>query len=230
MNSTIDRQGAPSPPGTVAVIFAWDTGHYATLFRNLNDLRLPDGSKQTFWRGRHRHLLLNQAVEDALETQSYWVWFISEEHGFQPDVLESLISKNQAIVAPIVVGNRGPFHPTAWTNVTDGKVEPLLLNQVTGPTTLTEVRGASTDGMLVRRAVFEAMGSSWFKMAGENEPEGIHFCERAAELGFQTYIDTSTRLSTLSDAEIIPVHRGDRWELTVKVREDMSFTQQLKHR
>ena len=134
------------------------------------------------------------------------------------------------MVSPIVVEGQEPFLPTAWTAVNGkGGTTPLLLNQVIGPSSLIEVRGASVTGMLVRRAVFEAMGAPWFRVT-EDVPEDVYFCERALELGFQPYIDTESRLSTLSVAAITPRHKGDRWELGVDVGDDMHFTQMLKHR
>jgi len=83
--------------------------------------------------------------------------------------------------------------------------------------------------MLVRRAVFEAMGAPWFRVS-ETVSEDRFFCSRARELGFEPLIDTESRLSTLSVSAITPRHKGDRWELGVEVGDDMHFTQPLKHR
>ena len=224
--SAIDRRGAPDPAGTVAVIFASEVSRYSRMFATLNDLDTPEGSVKTFWWGA-RCQALNDAVAAALKTGSYWVWFISEDYGFDKDILTRLISRNTAMVAPVVVKNYAPFHPEAWTD--ELGQAPLLLNQVMGPSSLIEVRGASVTGMLVRRAVFEAMGEPWFRVT-ETVSEDLYFNERAKELGFQLLIDTESRLSTLSVSSITPRHPGDRWELGVEVGEDMSFTQPLKHR
>jgi hypothetical protein len=227
--SSTDRRGAPDPAGTVAVVFSSEVSRYSRMFATLNDLDTPEGSVKTFWWGA-RCQALNDAVAAALKTGSYWVWFINEDHGFNKDILTNLISRNVAMVSPIVVESYEPFLPTAWISVAeDGTTSPLLLNQVTGPSSLIEVRGASVTGMLVRRAVFEAMGAPWFRVT-ETVPEDVFFCQRALELSFQPYIDTESRLSTLSVAAITPRHKGDRWELGVDVGDDMHFTQMLKHR
>lgn len=226
--SAVDRRGAPDPPGTVAVIFSSEVSRYSRMFATLNDLDTPEGSVKTFWWGA-RCQALNDAVAAALKTGSYWVWFISEDYGFDRNILTSLISRNVAMVAPIVVESYDPFLPTAWIDLGEKGTTPLLLNQVTGPSSLIEVRGACVTGMLVRRAVFEAMGAPWFRVT-EEVSEDLFFNERANELGFQPYIDTESRLSTLSVAAITPRHKGDRWELGVDVGEDMRFTQPLRHR
>lgn len=227
--SSVDRRGAPDPPGAVAVVFSAES-RYSQLFKDINDLKVPDGTVNIFKWGKRRHDVLNEVVAEALAGPAYWIWFINEEHGFKEDVLEMLLSRNEALVAPIVLDPFAPYHPRAWTDVaTNGTLKPFLLDQVTGPTTLTEVRGASVTGMLVRRAVFEAMGAPWFRMT-EDLPEDVYFCERARELGFQVYVDTSSRLSTLSVAEITPTHKGNRWELAVDVGSDMNFSQALRHR
>lgn len=227
--SSTDRRGAPDPPGTVAVLFS---GRHSRIFQTLNDLELPDGSVKTFWGGSRgsRCQDLNDMVAEALRTRSYWVWFISEDYGFERNILMNLLSRNEAMVAPISVEGYDPYLPKAWNDVGDeGIITPLQLNQVVGPASLIDVRGASVTGMLVRRAVFEAMAPPWFRMT-ETMTEDVYFNERAREVGFQAYIDTESRLSTLSVAAMTPQHKGGRWELGVDVGDDMHFTQPLKHR
>lgn len=224
--SAIERQ---TPAGTVAVTFSSDSGRYSSLFSRLNDLEIPEGTVKTFWWGQ-RHTALNDLVTDFLKSNSYWVWIISEDHGFEPNVLMNLLSRSEAMVAPIVVDNYAPFFPKAWTDLAaDGTETRLHLNDVTGPTLMKEVRGANVTGMLVRRAVFEAMQPPWFRMS-EEVSEDLYFCERAKELGFQIYVDTATRLSTMSVSSVIPTHQGDKWELGVDVGEDINFSLPIKHR
>lgn len=216
------------PPGTVAVAFSSDTGRYGSLFRNLNDLSLPEGSTKTFDTGP-RIQILNSLVAEALKSAtSYWVWFISDEHGFKPDIVEALLSRGRPIVAPVSLEDEAPYAPRAWTDETNqlGKFE---LGPVVGPASLIEVQGAYVTGMLIRRAVFEAMDPPWFKLSGEKS-EDVFFCERARELGFEIVVDTSTRLSTYSLASVEPVHRGHRWELGVKVADDIDLTLPFKSR
>lgn len=225
-----DRQGAPAPAGTVAVLFSSDTGPYSSLFKNLNDLKVPDGTVKTFWRTQDRATTLNEIVEDALNGHSYWIWFISDAHAFEPDLLEKLLSREQPIVAPVVIESAS-LTPMAWTDVSPKGPVGLKLNEVVGPASLVEVRGATVTGMLVRRAVFEAMGPPWFRRTQsltENVSEDQYFCERAHELSFQTYLDTASRLATLQSATLAPAHKGDRWELAVGVGDDMKFTHPLR--
>lgn len=227
--SAVDRQGAPAPSGAVAVAFASEAGH-TSLLPNLNDLKTPPDTVKIFEFRNQRYEALNVLVERALAGPAYWIWFINENHSFEPEIIETLLQRNEAMVAPISVDSIEPYYPRAWTDVADdGGTKPFLLNQVVGPATMVEVRGANVTGMLVRRAVFEAMGRPWFRRT-ETMAEDVYFCERAKELGFQTYVDTSSRLSTRSSAQINPVHRGDRWELSVEVGDNMKFALPLKHR
>jgi hypothetical protein len=216
------------------MFFSSEAGRYTRLFPELNSLKTPEGSVKTFWWKEQasrswgeRAASLNDAVADALRSHSYWVWFISDYHGFDGDVLLNLLSRNEAMVSPVVVESRDPFLPEAWTD--EAGLVPLLLDEVIGPTSMVEVRGATIDGMLVRRAVFEAMGGPWFRTS-ETISEDVYFCNRARDLGFQLYIDTSTRLSTVNQATVTPAHRGAKWELSVKVGDDLGFVHPLKHR
>jgi len=227
--SSIGRQGAPPPAGTVAVLFSSEAGRYTSLFPRLNDLWMPDGTEKTFW-WEERTVALNNAVEAMLKGSSYWIWFISEAHGFDGDILGKLLSRNEAIMSPIVVENYEPFSPKAWTDIDEsGTVRTLTLDQVIGPASLIEVRGSSVIGTLVRRAVFEAMERPWFKVVNDVSAD-IYFNEKARNLGFSAFIDTTSRMSTMSAASVIPNHKGGRWELDVQVGDDISFSQPLRHR
>lgn len=226
--SAVDRRGAPDPLGTVAVMFSSGTGRYSQMFKTLNDLKTPEGTVKTFW-SANRVQDLNDIVTEALNTRSYWIWFISEEYGFGPDVLNTLLSRNEAMVAPIVLEAEDPYLPTAWVDYDEKKgQEPLRLNQVIGPASLVDVRGANVTGMLVRRAVFEAMSPPWFRHVSEIETEDVYFCERAREVGFNVFVDTETRLSTLQVASVLPRYAGGRWELGIDVGSDMFFSKPLK--
>jgi hypothetical protein len=223
--STTDRRGAPSPAGTVAVTFSSESARFASLFRDLNNLEITPGTVKIFESGPKRHVVLNRLVDQMLENGSYWIWFISEDHGFEPGIVQRLISLDEPMVSPVVVDDHAPFFPRAWTS----KETPLLLNQVTGPTTLIEVEGATVTGMLVRRAVFESMVPPWFRVSDELS-EDAYFCERAREMGFQIYVDTSSRLSTMSVASVSPTHKGGQWELAVDVGDDISVSLPIRHR
>lgn len=215
------------PAGTVAV-YSTESGHFSALFNNLNDLDVPEGTAKNFKTG-NRCNALNELVRLALENGSYWVWFITAEYGFKPSIVRDLISRNEAMVAPVALRPNAPFLPHAWSDVIDGVVKPFGLDQIVGPTSLLEVRGASMAGMLVRKAVFESLTYPWFVYTG-GVNEDLAFCERARSLGnFRIHLDTSSRLSTYSVSSITPTHKGARWEIEVGVGEDINVSIPLRH-
>ncbi len=215
------------PAGTVAV-YASEAGSFLSLFNNLNDLDVPEGTIKVFKAG-NRCKALNELVQVALENDSYWVWFIAAEYGFKPNILRNLISRNEAMVAPVALQPWVPYLPQAWSDVVDGGVRPFPLDQIVGPTSLLEIRGASMNGMLVRRADFEALSYPWFTFTGDVN-EDVAFCERARNTGnFKIHLDTSSRLSTFSASSITPTHKGARWEIEVGVGEDINVTIPLRH-
>lgn len=212
---------APSPPGTVAVMFASDAAHYTDFNVNLDRLTLPAGTEKDFERGLDRITVMNKLVERALERGFYWVWFIDEDHSFEPDIVEVLLARNEAIVAPISIENTPPYRPESYVEVEKGGLVPLPLDDFTGPGSLIEVASVGIPGLLVRRAVFEAMEPPWFRRAPDGS-ESLWFCTKARDLHFQPYVDSSARLGNYCTSAMFPSHRAGKWEIAVSIGEEVS--------
>lgn len=212
-------------PGTVAVLFASDAARYSAFTADLTRLELPEGS--VFDYGfRDTPQTRNELVDRAIGRDSYWIWFISEDHSFEADVVKVLLSHDQPIMAPIVLSRQAPFYPEAYTGVSrDGSRIPMSLNDVTGPGQLTEIQSAGGSGLLVRRVVFDVVDKPWFTDAGSTE-----FCERAREADFPAYLDTSARLGNRCTASMNPVHKAGRWQVSVTVGDEAEIMVPLKHR
>jgi len=212
-------------PGTVAVLFSSEAARYSAFTSDLTLLELPPGSSYDFAFGTDVREARNELVERAIARDSYWIWFISEDHSFGPDVVSLLLGHNKPIMAPIVLGRQPPFFPEAYTHISSsGKRVPLSLNEVTGPGTLTEILSAGGSGLLIRRAVFDVIDRPWFA-----DGETIEFCERARERDFPAYLDTAARLGNRCTASMFPAYKGGRWELSVAVGDEVEISVPLKH-
>ena len=214
------------PHGTVAVLFSSDAARYSAFTADLEWLELPDGSVKDFEFGADATASRNALVQRAVERGSYWVWFISEDHSFAPDIVKTLLLRDEPIVAPIALSASAPFAPLAYRGVSRASRRlPVRLDDVVGPGTMVEIDSASTSGMLVRRAVFEAMPSPWFP---EDVDDELAFCDAAREAGFAPFLDTSVRLGNRFTASMYPAYRGGKWEMSVSVGSEVEMSMPLR--
>lgn len=213
-------------PGTVAVLFSSDAARYSAFTQDLEKLQLPEGSVKDFETRPDANASRNALVERAIERGSYWVWFISEDHSFVPDIVMTLLSREKQITAPIVLSTTAPVHALAYKGVSRANRRlPLSLDGVIGPGTLIEIDGATTSGMLVRRAVFEALPKPWFPNEVDDE---LLFCDEAVRNGFEPFLDTSARIGNRCTASMYPAHRAGKWELSVEVGDEIELSIPLK--
>lgn len=220
---------APNPPGTIAIMYASDSAHYSDFNINLERLEIPAGSEKDFQRGIDRVESMNALVERALERGFYWIWFIDEDRSFPPDIVNQLLARNEAIIAPISISTEPPFRPEALVETDRKDLAPLVLDDFTGPGSLVEVASMSATGLLVRRAVLEAMEPPWFRRGPEGS-ESLWFCTRARELGFQPYIDTSARIGNFQIASLHPNHKAGKWEISIGIMNEFAVSFPLKNK
>lgn len=220
---------ALNPPGMVGVMYASDSAHYSDFGISLERLKLPPDSEKDFKRGIDRVDALNALTERALSRGFYWVWFIDEDRSFAPDIVETLLGRNEGIVAPITIATEPPFNPEALIETDRGDVVPLILDDYTGPGSLVEVAGVGASGMLVRRAVLESMEPPWFRR-GPDGSDSLWFCTRARDLGFQPYLDTSARIGNFQIASMMPAHKGGKWEIAIGIMDEFAVSFPLRNR
>jgi hypothetical protein len=218
----------PNLPGTVAVLFPSESAQYSYFTKDLEALKLPEGTVKDFEFSPDFGEGRNKLVRRALDRGSYWIWFITEGHSFEPEIVETLLSRNETIISPIVLSRDAPFLPESFVALSaGGEYVPLMLNDVTGPGTMIEIRAAVATGMLIRSAVLKEVKEPWFRTAPDGN-DYTYFCERAREAGFQAYVDTSVRIGNRLTASMYPIHRGGKWELAVGVGNDIEMNVRIK--
>lgn len=210
-------------------MYASDSAHYSQFTINLDKLVIPPGSEKDFQPGIDRVDAANALVERALDRGFYWIWFIDEDRSFQPDIVDQLLARNEAIVAPITISTEPPFQPEAIIETDMGETKPLILDDYTGPGSFLEATSVGLSGMLIRRAVLESMEPPWFRR-GVDGGETLWFCTKAKEVGFQPYIDTSARLGNFQIASLLPNHKGGKWEIGIKIANDFAASFPMRNR
>ena len=129
-----------------------------------------------------------------------WVWFLGDDHSFDPGLLMRLLNHNVDIVVPITPCKSIPFMPCMMhgpEDVTEVWHEDMPLyhwDELSGEGLFALPKGdfIGQAGMLVRKPVLDKIGYPWFK-CGQLDPgrlqEDLHFCHTVQELGYTVYVD-----------------------------------------
>jgi Glycosyl transferase family 2 len=185
------------PPGTIAML-AGDPPRSLAFWFSFLDLfvRLPPGKVNLkVYVGSDVAQLRNDAAREA---EGDWLWFIDDDHAFDPGILWQLIGRGVDIVQPLCLRRVKPFLPVATS--LDGN--PLRIADY-GPAELAEVMFAGTSGMLIRKKVLDAIEEPWFVLEN-GQSEDVGFCKKATAAGFKIHVDMSAPLGHTTTAILWP--------------------------
>jgi GT2 family glycosyltransferase len=174
-------------PGTI-VIPTNVTSRYTDFHVSLLNTRIPSGTSIQYAMGTSIDKNRNSAITQA---KGDWIWFLDDDHVWEPDLLLHLLSHNVDIVAPLTCKRNAPWEPLVYGRTDEnGNYVPLHLPDE--QPRLRQVIATSTAGMLVRKQVLQEMAHPWFemgKLSSETTGEDIYFCHKARKLGFKVYAD-----------------------------------------
>ena len=196
-------------PGTVVV--AQDhLGRYAEFEESLERLQVPVDTK--LWRVRSGACAMNCNVGVSKRTGG-WVWFIDDDHTFEPNVLLRLLSHEKELVAPLVPMRYPPFDFVMYKKLdiiehqdrTTCASVFYTMPDLDGVSGLIPVQGLPKSGCLMRERVWKTMPPPWFKM-GRIQPDQIDddryfMWEARSKYGFELWCDTDqviTHITTVS--------------------------------
>jgi glycosyltransferase involved in cell wall biosynthesis len=139
-------------------------------------------------------------VEAALADGCDYILFIDSDMRFPSDTIEILLSRNVPIVGVNAVTRRKPTLPTALNLELDkdenGKIISHAWHKIDskgkeGIEACTAVGGGV---VMIHKDVFEATKKPWYDVGWGTRGiigEDVHFCVKAQDSGFQTYVDHS---------------------------------------
>lgn len=206
--------------GTVAVPCS-DLARYHHFTHDLTILDVPDGSIISFHRSASVVQNMNEIVRGMAE-ESEWLWIIGDDHTFQRDTVLRLLARGLDVVAPLCARRGPPFSLVAFDERTgeDEHGRPLYhvlqYDELPARGGLLEVEVCGTAGMLVRRAVLDAIGYPWFANSdGITANEDVEFCRRARAAGFRVWVDCDVRIGHLGVVAVWPDRRNETWGMTL---------------
>ena len=154
-------------------------------------------AKHIFAEGTVVQLVRTKIVEEFLKYPqfSHLLW-IDSDQTFSPDFLDKLLSYDKDIVAAISKVRSGENYNVYEYDKETKLYRPLKLEKEEG---LIKVDAVGMGMMLVKRKVFECIRRI---EADKAKSEDIVFCERAKELNFEIWADTSLKLGHIVTVEI----------------------------
>lgn len=218
------RKGEDLPPGTVGLI-SGSTPRFNEFFVSLERLRVPPGSTLEWAQSCNPAKNSNTCTKAMLANpQLQWIWFMGDDHTFDPLLLINLLKHDADVVVPIVTRRQPPFIPVVYKDLVFVPGDTLQMHPYSWtelallPAGLVPIAGAGHAGMLVKRRVIEALGTDhWFRV-GEVEPdelsEDLSFCDRVTQAGFVIYMDTTSTMGHLNATSYIPTRLPDgKWTI-----------------
>jgi hypothetical protein len=165
-------------PGTIVLVTA-ALGRYGQFEASLSRLHVPSGTTLLRLRGSSSAASQNLGIE---QRKGKWVWFIDDDHIFEPDVLLKLLAHNVDIVAPLVPMRLPPYGMVLYKKLdmeedAHGKITNFVnqfysFEELNGMTGLIPVQGLPKAGCLIRERVWEMMPKPIFKI-GVIHPDQI---------------------------------------------------------
>lgn len=206
---------APLPkihkPGIVAIT-ADEAGRYTRFAISMQGLAIPHDSRSLWQVGNDISGNRNSACEQLLRDDAgSWIWFIDDDHAFEPAILLRLLERDVDIVTPLCLRRVQPFLPVPC--VDDDFMDITRYR----PDELVEVQHAGSSGMLIRREVLEAIEPPWFELGydddGRRVSEDVTFCRKATAAGFAIHVDIAVLLGHITTAVVWPRFDEDegRW-------------------
>ena len=198
------------------------------LMRSIIGLKSPQGFAY-FTVGEYRRpkpidTARNEIVEMFLADERLeWLMFVDSDATLHPLTLNRLLSWRVPIVSVLCFTRRVPVIPGVFGEFVEDdkrevKIQPIMDWLAQHPQLLTRaatiLKTDYEDGLIessfvgmhatvIRREVFENMKPPYFVLNQEKQNgEDVYFCEKAAQLGFKSYVDMSVVAGHQSMQEI----------------------------
>ena len=206
-------------PGTIALPTG-EIGRFTLFTVSLAATRQPTDTHLSVTASASVVENLNTVIRQ-LRPEDEWVWIIGDDHVWESDcltrMLEILDDTPQAdILVPLVTKRNPPWYLVLFREAgyyEDGipQWDPLKWEEIPDSGVF-EVDAAGSAGMLIRRAVLDAIGDPWFENSdGRILNEDVMFCQRARQLGYRVFATADVTIGHLGIFNVRPLRKEGRW-------------------
>jgi len=159
---------------------------------------------------------LNEAIRRVPSAE--WIWILADDHTFPPDTLMKLLEHRAPVVVPIVPSRHAPYRPVVFSaEVAPGSFQVLEWSQI--PTDgLLPISGAGTAGMVIRRAVLDAIGDPWFeagRIRADETGEDTWLAHKLIAHQIPVIADCGVTMTHLTTMTLHPQRTERGWQVAV---------------
>lgn len=199
--STIGVIGISSP----------ELARYAQFYSNLTMVKRPATTALAHATGQVISVNRNTITEQALAAGAEWIWYVDDDHVFQPDTLLKLLERNVDIVSGLYLQRAAPYVPHRYIHEEpSGAVWTQTL--APGDTGLSEVLATGAGCLLVKTAVFMHLKPPYWRLGQLSSDvwgDDIDFCQRARAAGFKIWCDLDVPVGHYVIHSVVPARNAD---------------------
>lgn len=155
------------------------------------DINIVEGYQLPFAR--------NRIVQQAIEKNCDYLFFIDADMVFPPDTLLRLLSHNVPMVNALAFRRIKPHYPCIFKwNEKEGSYETVAYYGG-----LQEVDATGMPAILIKTEVFKKMKQPWYYYRDNLFSSDLTFCENARKLGYKILIDTDLKIGHIGEEVVI---------------------------
>ena len=202
----------PAPVATKRILIGIPTAKHIEVdtFKSIYDLIIPDGYTATFqyFYGYNIDQVRNLIAHWVVNTPYDYLFSVDSDIAFAPDTLVKLLAHDRDAVTGLYIQRKPGQHILeVYEDNGHGGVTNIPYEKIKDRG-LIEVHGAGFGCILVKRAVFDAIGYPQFKYHSAIDhantiSEDVFFCRRARECGFKLWADTSIKCRHIGAGEFV---------------------------
>lgn len=206
----------------IAAVIANDSARHTLFWSCWKHLQIPSDWRVEHLIGGDWCGARNTLAQMTLDSGADYLWFMDDDHAFQPDLLMKLLRHDLPLVVPVCLGRQAPFAPVTFTENLgtldgyEGYERKRLALPEHSPNELVKLVAGGTAGMVIHRDVLEAVGGPhWFEYGFVSED--LLFCDKAVAAGFEIYCDLGARLGHITTAVVWPTVHDEEWTVGVTI-------------
>lgn len=205
------------PAGTVIVPTSGNI-RYIAFYMALERLAVPAGTRLLLTESSE----LARALNDALaQMHGEWVWFVGDDHEFEPDLVMRLLGYNLPMVGPLNIQRIRPFGPVLLRGPSQAESVPITWDEVPtggGLWALPADMYTGQSGLLVRKSVLDLIERPVFRI-GQYQPdrlnEDFYFNAQLRAQGVPHVIDTGVVMGHINSFSLGAAVNDGEWRVTV---------------